>query len=77
MNTVMHGVVKNGVIVPEGDALQLPEGTRVRFEQIGDANGSASVAFADRYADLCVDSPELPPDLASQHDHYRLGSPKR
>ncbi len=69
----LHGVVQNGVIVPD-DHHALAEGTRVRIEPL---KVESPTTFGQLFGDLVVDSPELPTDLAAQHDHYRLGIPKR
>jgi hypothetical protein len=69
----LEGVVQNGVIVPD-DVQALPEGTRVRIEPV---KVGPQPTFGQLFGDLVVDSPELPTDLAAQHDHYRLGTPKR
>ena len=68
-----EGVVHNGVIVPD-DARTLPEGTRVRIELV---NPAKQTTFGQLFGDLVTDCPDLPADLAAQHDHYRLGKPKR
>ena len=68
----LEGVVHNGVIVPD-DSQALSEGTRVR---IGPVNASKKSTFGELFGDLMVDCSELPTDLAAQHDHYRLGTPK-
>jgi hypothetical protein len=70
----LEGVVHNGVIVPD-DATALPdEGTRVR---ISTAPEDKPKTFGERYAQFRGAAPGLPADLAEQHDHYRLGTPKR
>jgi len=69
----LEGVVQSGVIVPD-DAEALSEGTRVRIEPV---NTAKQTTFGELFGDLAVDCPDLPTDLASQHDHYRLGKPKR
>lgn len=68
----LEGVVHNGVIVPD-DAAALPEGTRVRIEPLPVEKPKT---FGERYAAFrgAIESPE---DLAAQHEHYRLGTPKR
>lgn len=66
----LEGVVHNGVIVPD-DAQALSEGTRVRIEPV------KQTTFGQMFGDLVIDCPDLPTDLAAQHDHYRLGKPKR
>lgn len=69
----LHGVVQNGVIVPD-DSQALAEGTRVRIEPL---KVDGPPTFGQLFGDLVVDSPDLPTDLAAQHEHYRLGTPKR
>jgi len=69
----LEGVVHNGVIVPD-DAAALPEGMRVRIEPV---KVGKQTTFGQLFGDLAVDCPDLPTDLAAQHDHYRLGKPKR
>ncbi len=69
----LEGVVHNGVIVPD-DATALAEGTRVRITLTPDAKPQS---FGERFARFKGAVPCLPVDLAEQHDHYRLGSPKR
>lgn len=69
----IEGVVHNGEIVPEhGDSL--PEGTRVRITPI---LTQESKTFGERYAQYKGAAAGLPTDLAEQHEHYRLGIPKR
>ncbi|MEI7687066.1 MAG: hypothetical protein WCL32_18770 [Planctomycetota bacterium] len=69
----LEGVVQNGVIVPD-DAQALAEGTRVRIEPV---KAEKQPTFGQMFGDLLIDCPDLPTDLAAQHDHYRLGKPKR
>jgi hypothetical protein len=69
----LEGVVHNGVIVPD-DAQALSEGTRVRIEPV---KAAEQTTFGDLFGDLVVECPDLPTDLAAQHEHYRLGTPKR
>jgi hypothetical protein len=69
----LEGVVHNGVIVPDV-AAALPEGTRVRIIVAPTEKPSA---FGERYSQFRGAVPGLPDDLAAQHDHYRLGTPKR
>lgn len=69
----LEGVVQNGVIVPD-NAQALPEGTRVRIEPV---QLDKQTTFGQMFGDLVIPSSDLPTDLASQHDHYRLGKPKR
>jgi hypothetical protein len=69
----LEGVVHNGVIVPD-DAQALSEGTRVRIVPLKVAK---QTTFGQLFGDLVMECPDLPTDLADQHDHYRLGKPKR
>lgn len=73
----LEGVVHNGVIVPD-DATALPEGTRVRITPAptGVPTAERPKSFGERYAEFCG-AIEAPEDLAAQHEHYRLGTPKR
>jgi hypothetical protein len=68
----LEGVVHDGVVVPD-DGSALAEGTRVRITPVSD-NGKS---FGERYAEFKGALPDLPADLAEQHDHYRLGTPKK
>jgi hypothetical protein len=69
----LEGVVHNAVIVPD-DPTALAEGTRVRITPVPQEKQKS---FGERFAQFKGAIPELPPDLAEQHDHYRLGTPKR
>ena len=69
----LEGVVHNGVIVPD-DTTALPEGTRVRIEPV---KVGKPTTFGQLFGDLVMDSPDLPTDLAAQHEHFRQGKPKR
>lgn len=69
----LEGVVQNGVIVPD-DATALPEGMRV---SIAPLPASKPKTFGERMARFKGILHGLPTDLAAQHDHYRLGTPKR
>ena len=69
----LEGVVHNGVIVPN-DATALPDGTRVRISL---PSQEEPKPFGERFAQFKGAAPGLPADLADQHDHYRLGAPKR
>ena len=68
----IRATVKNGVIaLPEG--VTLPDGSEVMIE----LPASAPRPFAERYADLIGSVQSVLGDLAINHDHYRLGVPKR
>jgi hypothetical protein len=68
-----EGVVHNGVIVPD-DARTLAEGMRVRISPVQEEK---TRPFGERFAQFKGAVAGLPADLAEQHDHYRLGTPKR
>ena len=69
----LEGVVHNGVIVPD-DVAALAEGMRVRISPVPQEEPRP---FGERFAQFKGAIPGLPVDLAEQHDHYRLGKPKR
>lgn len=70
----LEGVVHNGVIVPNVP-LVLPEGTRVVISPA--TPETAAKPFGERFAEFKGAAPGLPADLARQHEHYRLGTPKQ
>ena len=69
----VEGVVHNGVIVPD-DASALAEGTRVRISPV---EGEGAKPFGERFAQFKGAVTGLPADIAQQHEHYCLGTPKR
>lgn len=79
----LEGVVHDGVIVPD-DAAALPdEGTRVVVTveptpalPAGETT-ERLMTFAEAFAEFRGAIRDAPADLAAQHDHYRLGVPKR
>lgn len=75
---VYRGKIKNGVVVFENDA-RLPEGTEVRVEAFVRDEGivAEGPTLAEQFADVIGTVPNLPPDMAAQHDHYLHGAPKR
>jgi hypothetical protein len=68
----LEGVVHDGVVIPD-DPKALPEGARVRITAVP----TEPKTFGERYAQFKGTLPNLPEDLAEQHEHYRLGTPKR
>ena len=73
-----HGIVKNGVVVL-GDVVELPEGTEVNVEPIGQSGDSSedSPTLVEQFSDIIGTVPDLPPDMAECHDHYLHGAPKQ
>jgi hypothetical protein len=70
---VYRGHVKGGMVVLDPE-VQLPEGIEVQVEPIVP---SPRKTLADQLGDLVGSVPDLPTDMARQHDHYLHGAPKR
>jgi hypothetical protein len=66
----VRGHIRNGVVVLD-EAADLPEGAEVYVERIG------RKTLADRLRNIIGSVPDLPEDLAENHDHYIHGTPKR
>lgn len=77
---MFEGTFHNGVIVPD-DATAISaafaEGERVNITPVVPTEPSRHT-FAERYAAFkgCLPD-DVPEDLSTQHEHYRLGTPKR
>jgi hypothetical protein len=61
------------VIVPD-EPLDLVAGQRLRVEIVTMESGEPRFA---ELLELEADIPDAPSDLASQHDHYLYGTPRR
>ncbi len=72
---VYRGKVQNGVIVFQ-ETPDLPEGTEVIVEPVG-SMVKKRPTLAEQFADVIGTVPDLPPDMAAQHDHYLHGALKR
>ena len=70
---VYRGHVRGGVVVFDPE-VQLPDGIEVRIEPILEATRKT---LAEQLGDLIGSVPDLPTDMAHQHDHYLHGAPKR
>jgi hypothetical protein len=70
---VYRGYFKRGVVVLD-PKIELPEGIEVRVEPVA---GELRKTLAEQLGDLIGSVPELPTDMAAQHDHYLHGAPKR
>lgn len=68
-----EGTVLNGVIVMDG-AAPLPDGTKVKV--LVEAP-TRMPTLGQRLLKHAGTVPDLPPDMAEQHDHYVHGTPKR
>lgn len=75
---VYRGVVINGVVVLKKGA-EIPDGTEVRVEPVApdDAPPSTGPTLAEQFADVIGAVPNLPSDMAAQHDHYLHGAAER
>jgi hypothetical protein len=76
---VIDGTVVNGQIMLHG-ATVIPDGTTVRVlvrDPVTDSLPAGEPGPAARLLALAGTVRDLPPDFALQHDHYRLGVPKR
>ena len=73
---VYRGKVRNGVVVLE-DGTGLPDGTDVRVEPLSRDESIAvdGPTLAEQFADVIGTVPDLPSDMAAQHDHYLHGAP--
>ena len=67
-----RGHIKNGVAVLEG-GVKLPEGTEVEVTLRPAIPGT----LLDRFGDLVGACPDLPSDMAENHDHYLHGREKK
>ena len=68
---VYRGDVKGGVVVLDAK-VDLPEGAEVKVEPLLPPSGKT---LAERLGDLIGSVPDLPSDMADQHDHYLHGRP--
>ncbi len=69
--TEHYGKVANGVVVLE-EPEALPEGTLVRVTPVG-----AESTLGQRLLKFAETIEGLPPDMASNHDDYIHGTPKK
>jgi hypothetical protein len=79
---VVHAVYENGVFRPT-EPVELPENCPVALVIQKDTRTNPPQGSADPLTTLAAlagehpDNPDLPADLAAQHDHYLYGTPKR
>jgi hypothetical protein len=67
---IYRGHVKAGTIVLDAE-VQLPEATEVIVEPV---TSRSKPTLAEQLGDLIGSVPDLPPDMAAQHDHYLHGA---
>jgi hypothetical protein len=70
----LHGTLTNGTIVLD-QALPLPEGTRV--EVVVTPIEDKKPTLSERLLKHAGTVPDLPSDMAEQHDHYIHGTARR
>ena len=78
MKTV-QAVYEGGVFRPS-DPVDLPEKSQVQLtieSKPSPAKGQSTLAELAEIALQYPENPDLPRDLAAQHDHYLYGTPKR
>jgi hypothetical protein len=57
--------------------VHLPEGTEVRVEPVAPSVAKSRRERATMLRELAATMPELPDELAKNHDHYLYGTPRR
>ena len=70
----LQGTLNNGMIVLDQPA-PWPKGTRV--EVVVQPTLEKKPTLSERLLKHAGTVPDLPPDMAEQHDHYIHGTPKR
>ncbi len=81
-STELTGKVVNGVIILQNGGT-LPDGTIVRVEPVAESGPAESGKDLSQLREMLlshagvIDDPELPTDLAENHDHYLYGTPKK
>ena len=76
MRTI-HAIYENGVFRPT-DPVEFPEKCEVEIAVLSHASGTKRTTLS-RLAELArkfEENPDLPEDLAAQHDHYLYGTPR-
>ena len=67
-----RGTVKGGVVVLSGKPIP-PEGSEVEVRVV---EAAEPPTWGEVFDDLIGSAPELPTDIAENHDHYAHGAPK-
>lgn len=68
------GHIKNGVVVLD-EPVNLPDGAEVDVEVR--STHTHPTTLSQRFADVIGSCPDLPPDMAENHDHYLHGREKK
>jgi hypothetical protein len=71
----LEGTVQNGVIVVDSPD-PLPEGTKVKIVVEPPGEPSRKPTLGERLLKHAGTVPDLPQDMAEQHDHYLHGTRK-
>ncbi|MFI5379941.1 MAG: hypothetical protein ACHRHE_11635 [Tepidisphaerales bacterium] len=71
-----RGHICNGTVVLD-QSLELPEGTEVDVEIRSSADSPRPSTLYERFSDLIGVCPDLPPDMAENHDRYLHGRDKK
>lgn len=72
-----RGKLKDGVVVPD-EPINLPDGTEMSIQPV--STGVASdihPTLAEQFGAIIGIVPDLPADMAEQHDHYIHGTPRQ
>ena len=74
----IHAVYENGIFRPT-DPVDLPENSEVELTVHATAPQAAHKPLQRllTIAEQFPENPDLPSDLAEQHDHYLFGTPQR
>ncbi|MHB1560080.1 MAG: hypothetical protein ACYC61_21730 [Isosphaeraceae bacterium] len=67
---VYRGHIKGGVVVLD-EPVSLPDGIEVKVEPV---EPSARLTMAEQFADLIGTVPDLPEDMAENHDRHVHGA---
>jgi hypothetical protein len=70
----LRGTIHNGIVLLE-EPSALPEGTAVEVRPT--SIPESGPAWDEVLKDFIGSAPELPTDMARNHDHYLHGAPKR
>lgn len=70
---VYRGHIEHGTVVLD-EPVVLPDGTEVRIEPVQKGRGAT---LADRFRDVIGSVPDLPPDMAENHDHLIHETPTK
>ena len=73
MNHTISAHFDGRAIIPD-EPVEFPVGQRLRVQL--EVEDTSNARFAELLS-FAADLPDAPTDLASQHDHYLYGTPKR